>query len=430
MIGVSGLITPSLEEMVHVAKEMQRQKFELPLLIGGATTSPAHTSVKIDPEYEGPVVYVKDASRAVGVAQKLSSATDRADYIAGVKEDARVRRERHGRRSEHTPLLTIVDARANRIPIDWQTPPPVPKFLGIRAFEDVSLETLVAHMDWMPLFNAYAFRGTFPAVLTDEVVGEAASELYADARKMLQQIIAEKWLTAKAVFGLFPANRVGEDDVAVYTDEQRSTALTTLHHLRQQKPLADERPNACIADFVAPHSSGLRDYVGAFVVTAGLGCAARVAEFERNNDDYSAILLKALADRLAESCAEWLHGEVRRQYWGYAPDEALSNEQLIAEAYRGIRPAPGYPACPDHTEKATLWQLLEADQRIGVKLTESFVMTPAASVSGFYYSHPESRYFAVGRVGQDQIQDYAVRKGMPVATVERWLASNLGYDPA
>jgi len=430
MIGVSGLITPSLEEMVHVAKEMQRQDFKLPLLIGGATTSPAHTSVKIDPEYKGPVVYVKDASRAVGVAQKLSSPADREEYIKGVKEDARVRRERHGRRDQHTPLLTIADARANRIPIEWKSPPPAPNFLGVQAFEDVPLETLVAHMDWMPLFNAYAFRGTFPAVLTDEVVGEAASELYADARKMLERIMAEKWLTAKAVFGLFPANRVGDDDIALYVDEQRSTPLTVLHHLRQQKPLADARPNACIADFVAPHSSGLRDYVGAFVVTAGLGCAEKVAAFERDNDDYSAILMKALADRLAESCAEWLHEEVRRKYWGYAPDEALTNEQLIAEEYRGIRPAPGYPACPDHTEKATLWQLLDAEKRIGVRLTESFVMTPAASVSGFYYSHPESRYFAVGRVGADQIQDYAVRKGMPVATVERWLAANLGYDPA
>ncbi|MEZ5564602.1 MAG: methionine synthase [Gammaproteobacteria bacterium] len=429
MIGVSGLITPSLEEMVHVAKEMQRQGFTLPLLIGGATTSPAHTSVKIDPHYEGPVVYVKDASRAVGVAQKLSSDADRPAYVASVKEDARVRRERHGRRSEATPLLSLADARANRKAIEWTTPPPVPTFTGIRVLDDIPLQTLADQIDWMPLFNAYAFRGTFPAVLTDDVVGEAASDLYADARKMLDRIIAEKWLTARAIFGLFPANRVGEDDVAVYADEQRSGPVTILHHLRQQKPLANDLPNACLADFIAPHSSGLRDYLGAFVVTAGLGIDPYIAEFQRNNDDYSAILLKAMADRLAEACAEWLHAEVRRVHWGYAATESLSKEELIAEKYRGIRPAPGYPACPDHTEKATLWKLLDAEQKIGVKLTESFVMMPASSVSGFYYSHPDSRYFAVGRIGRDQVQDYAGRKGMDLATAERWLASNLAYDP-
>ena len=429
MIGLSGLITPSLEEMVHVAREMKRLGFDLPLLIGGATTSPAHTSVKIDPEYDGPVVYVKDASRSVGVAQKLVSPDERAAYVASVKEDARVRRERHGRRNDATPQLSIAEARANRIPIAWNTPPPVPAFTGVRTLDDIPLEALVPYIDWMPFFNAYEFRGTFPAVLDDEVVGEAARDLYQDARRMLDRIIAERWLTARAVFGFFPANRIGDDDVAIYADEQRSGPVETLHHLRQQKPLADRLPNACLADFVAPHASGLRDYVGAFVVTAGLGIEDRVAAFERNHDDYSAILLKALADRLAEATAEYLHEQVRRVHWGYAPDEKLTNDELIREEFRGIRPAPGYPACPDHTEKATLWRLLDADRRIGVQLTESFVMTPAASVSGFYYSHPESRYFAVGRIGRDQVEDYARRKGMPLATMERWLASNLAYDP-
>ena len=430
MIGLSGLITPSLEEMVHVAKEMKRQEFSLPLLIGGATTSPAHTSVKIDPEYAGPVVYVKDASRAVGVAQKLASATDRAAYVAGVKEDARVRRERHGRRSERTAQLGIAEARANRISVDWATPPAVPAFTGVRVLDDIPLTTLVPHIDWMPFFNAYEFRGTFPAILDDEVVGEAARDLYGDAQKMLARVVAEKWLTARAVFGIFPANRVGEDDVAVYADEDRSSPIAVLHHLRQQKPPADKLPSACLADFVAPRDTGLRDYVGAFVVTAGLGIEPHVAAFERELDDYSSIMLKALADRLAEACAEYLHREVRRVHWGYAGGERLSNEELIDERYRGIRPAPGYPACPDHTEKATLWKLLDVERNIGVQLTESFVMIPAASVSGFYYAHPESRYFAVGRIGRDQAEDYARRKGLPLATVERWLASNLAYDPA
>jgi 5-methyltetrahydrofolate--homocysteine methyltransferase len=429
MIGLSGLITPSLEEMVHVAREMKRLGFTMPLLIGGATTSPAHTSVKIDPEYDGPVVYVKDASRSVGVAQKLASTDDRPAYVAGVKEDARVRRERHGRRTEATPQLGIDEARTNRVPVEWSTPPAAPTFTGVRVLDDIPLDKLVPYIDWMPFFNAYEFRGTFPAILDDEVVGEASRDLYADARKMLERIVSEGWLKARAVFGFFPANRVGHDDVAISADEQRSGPVAVLHHLRQQKPLADKLPNACLADFIAPHDSGLRDYVGAFVVTAGLGIDARAAAFERAHDDYSSIMLKALADRLAEAAAEYLHAEVRRVHWGYAADEKLSNEQLINESYRGIRPAPGYPACPDHTEKATLWKLLDVEKNIGVQLTESFVMMPAASVSGFYYAHPESRYFAVGRIGRDQVGDYARRKGMSLATVERWLASNLAYDP-
>jgi 5-methyltetrahydrofolate--homocysteine methyltransferase len=429
MIGLSGLITPSLEEMVNVAREMRRQDFSLPLLIGGATTSPAHTSVRIDPEYDGPVVYVKDASRAVGVAQKLASAADRPAYVAQVKEDARVRRERHGRRSETAAHRPIAEARRNRLAVGWNVAPVVPAFVGVRVFDDIPLAELLPYIDWMPLFNAYEFRGTFPAILDDEVFGEAARDFYQDARKMLEQMIAGKWVTARAVLGLFPANRVGEDDIAVYADEQRSAPLAMLHHLRQQKPHGEDQPNACLADFIAPRDSGVRDYIGAFAVTAGIGIEPHVAAFERAHDDYSSILLKAMADRLAEACAEYLHARVRREHWGYAPDEVLDNDQLIAEKYTGIRPAPGYPACPDHTEKETLWRLLDVEKNIGVQLTESFVMLPAASVSGFYFAHPESRYFAVGRIDRDQVEDYARRKGMAVATVERWLSANLGYDP-
>ncbi len=323
MIGLSGLITPSLEEMTQVAREMQRQGFTLPLLIGGATTSPAHTSVKIDPEYAGPVVYVKDASRAVGVAQKLMNAVERGAWVAQLKEDARVRRERHGRRAEGSAQLPIAEARANRVPVAWSTPPAAPAFTGVRVLDDIPLAALLDYMDWMPLFNAYEFRGTFPAILDDEVMGEAARDLYADARNMLERIVTEKWLTARAVFGLFPANRLGDDDIAVYGDEQRGAPVAVLHHLRQQREknrsADDHMPNACLADFVAPHESGLRDYIGAFAVTAGIGIDGRVAAFEKAHDDYSAILLKALADRLAEACAEYLHARVRREFWAMPP---------------------------------------------------------------------------------------------------------------
>jgi 5-methyltetrahydrofolate--homocysteine methyltransferase len=430
IIGLSGLITPSLEEMVHVAREMERQGFTQPLLIGGATTSPAHTAVKIDPEYSGPVIYVKDASRSVGVAQKLVSPGERESYVAGMKEESRIRRNRHGRRGEETALLPLEEARRNRVAVPFAQAPVKPSFLGTRVLEDIPLATLVPYIDWMPFFNAYEFRGRFPAILDDEVTGPAARELYRDARAMLDQVMEKGWLKARAVFGFFPANRQGDDDIVLYTDDQRRKVLTALHHLRQQKQLADGLPNACLSDFVAPADSGIRDYVGAFAVTAGLGIEPHVAAFEKAHDDYSAILLKAIADRLAEACAEWLHEEVRRKHWGYAPDEQLSNDQLIAEEYTGIRPAPGYPACPDHTEKATLWKLLDAEARTGIRLTESFVMLPAASVSGWYFAHPQSRYFAVGKIGRDQVADYAARKGVSVAEVERWLASNLGYTPS
>jgi len=426
IIGLSGLITPSLEEMVQIAREMKRQDLEVPLLIGGATTSPAHTSVKIDPEYEGAVVYVKDASRSVGVAQKLISATDQADFVASEKKDWAVRRERHAGKTRLAPQLSIQQARANRAVIDSSVAPTVPTFTGVRTF-DIPLADLVDYIDWMPFFNAWEFHGKFPAILEDDVVGEAASNLYRDAQSMLERAIAGNWLQSRAVIALLPANSVG-DDVVVYTDESRKTPLATLHQLRQQRQKPDGQPNLCLADYIASSDAGVADYIGAFAVTAGLGMEPHVAAFERAHDDYSAILLKALADRLAEACAEYMHERVRKELWGYASDEQLANEELVGEAYRGIRPAPGYPACPDHTEKATLWKLLDVEHNTGIELTDSFAMYPAASVSGWYFAHPDAKYFQVGKIARDQAEDYARRKGLSLATVERWLAANLGYD--
>jgi len=428
MIGLSGLITPSLEEMVQVAREMKRQDFELPLLIGGATTSPAHTSVKIDPHYEGAVVYVKDASRAVGVAQKLMSATDRIAYIESTKHDCASRRERHANRARQAPQLNLAAARANKAVLDWSTPPVTPGFIGTRVFDDIPLTELEPYIDWMPFFNAWEFRGKFPDLLEDEVVGEAASSLYRDARAMLTRIIDEGWLSSRAVVGLFPANTVDHDDIVVFGDEERSERLATLHHMRQQRAKPDRQPNLCLADFIAPEASGVADYIGAFAVTAGLGIDRHVADFERAHDDYHAIILKALADRLAEACAEYMHAKARKELWAYAPHEMLDNNALITESYGGIRPAPGYPACPDHMEKETLWRLLDVERNTGIQLTDSYAMFPAASVSGWYFAHPDAKYFQVGKIGRDQAADYARRKGMSLATVERWLASNLGYD--
>ena len=429
LIGLSGLITPSLDEMVHVAQEMERLQFRIPLLIGGATTSPAHTSVKIAPQYSAPVVYVKDASRSVGICQALVTPGKREAFIAKVNEEHQRRREQHAGRKLKGPELALERARENRRPIDWTAyTPPRPLALGVHRFDNYPLDALLGYIDWMPFFNAWEFAGKFPDVLTDPVVGEAASNLYADARRMLKQLIAERWLEVRAVVGLFPANAVG-DDVEVYADEDRTQVLTTLSFLRQQKAKAPGQPHECLADYVAPKSSGVRDYIGAFAVTAGLGIEQHIARFERAHDDYSSIMLKALADRLAEACAEHFHERVRRELWGYAPDESLTNEQLIREEYRGIRPAPGYPACPDHTEKAKLWRLLDVERNAGIHLTESFAMYPTAAVSGWYFSHPEARYFAVGKIDRDQVEDYARRKGVPVAEVERWLAPNLGYEP-
>jgi 5-methyltetrahydrofolate--homocysteine methyltransferase len=430
MIGLSGLITPSLDEMVHVAKEMQRQGFDKPLLIGGATTSPAHTSVKIDPQYQGPVVYVKDASRSVGICQQLATAATRADYTARLKSEHATRREQHAGKKTKGPQLSIAQARANRFDGGWKDyTPPTPRFLGLRVFEDYSLEDLTRYIDWMPFFNAWEFGGKFPDILTDPVIGEQVSGLYADARRMLKQIIRERWLTARGVIGLFPANSVDDDDVEVYADESRTRVLARLHYLRQQKGKPDGQPHSSLADFIAPKSSGRKDYIGGFAVTAGLGIEPHLEHFESAHDDYSSIMLKALADRLAEAFAERMHERVRREFWGYAPEERLSNEQLIKEEYRGIRPAPGYPACPDHTEKSALWKLLEPEANAGIRITESYAMYPTAAVSGWYFSHPGAHYFAVGKIGLDQVQNYAARKKLSMEEAQRWLSPILGYDP-
>jgi len=428
-IGLSGLITPSLDEMVHVAKEMQRQNFEIPLLIGGATTSPAHTSVKIAPQYHSPVIYVKDASRSVGVCQRLSTDTQRAEFLARVSEDHERRREQHAGKKVKAPEVSIAQARANRRRIDWAAYSPVaPRVPGTQVFDQYPLKELLGYIDWMPFFNAWEFTGKFPDLLTDPVKGEAASNLYADARRMLKQVISESWLKARAVVGLFPANAVG-DDVEVYADEDRSEVIARLAFLRQQKGKSAGQPHECLADYIAPKSSGVRDYIGAFAVTAGIGIEEHVARFERTHDDYSSIMLKALADRLAEACAEHFHERVRREHWGYSVQESLTNVQLIREEYRGIRPAPGYPACPDHTEKAKLWRLLDVERRAGIRLTESYAMYPTAAVSGWYFAHPDARYFAVGKIDRDQVEDYALRKGSSVAEMQRWLSPNLGYEP-
>jgi 5-methyltetrahydrofolate--homocysteine methyltransferase len=428
-IGLSGLITPSLDEMVNVAREMQRQGFVIPLLIGGATTSPAHTSVKIAPQYESPVIYVKDASRSVGVCQTLATPTARAEFLLKISADHQKRREQHAGKKVKAPEYSIAQARANRRRIDWAGYSPAqPRAPGITVFDNYPLKELLGYIDWMPFFNAWEFTGKFPDVLSDPVKGEAASNLYADARRMLKQLIAESWLKVRAVVGLFPANSVG-DDVEVYADENRSEVITTLAFLRQQKGKPPGQPHECLADYIAPKSSGVRDHIGGFAVTAGLGIEEHIARFERGHDDYSSIMLKALADRLAEACAEHFHERVRREHWGYAPQESLTNTQLIREEYKGIRPAPGYPACPDHTEKAKLFRLLDAEKNTGIQLTESFAMFPTAAVSGWYFSHPDVRYFGIGKIDKDQVEDYAARKGMELAEMERWLTPNLGYEP-
>ncbi len=430
LIGLSGLITPSLDEMVHVAKEMQRLGYKQPLLIGGATTSPAHTAVKIDPQYEGAVIYVKDASRAVGVCQQLVTMSTRDAYVANIKAENERRREQHRNKHAKAPQLSLNQARAKKLKLDWSGyTPPVPAFLGLKCFDDYPLAELVPYIDWMPFFNAWEFAGKFPEILQDPVVGEAASSLYADATRMLERLVAERWLRARAVVGLFPANSSGEDDISVFTDDTRQNIRVRLHHLRQQKSKPQNQPQSCLADFVAPVGSGRPDYIGAFAVTAGIGIEEHVARFEAAHDDYSSILLKALADRLAEAFAERMHERVRRELWGYAPHEQLDIAGLVGERYQGIRPAPGYPACPDHTEKATLWRLLDPDENAGIHLTESFAMFPTAAVSGFYFSHPQAHYFGVGQIDRDQVASYAQRKGLSVAETERWLAPNLGYDP-
>ncbi|CAI9414616.1 methionine synthase [Nocardioides sp. T2.26MG-1] len=427
-VGLSGLITPSLDEMVNVAAEMQRRGLEIPLMIGGATTSRAHTAVKVDGKYDGPVVWVKDASRSVPTLAALLSPAQRARLMADVKEDYDSLRARHATKNER-PMIPLERARANRTPIDWASyEPPAPRVPGITVLEDYDLAELRDYIDWQPFFNAWELKGKFPDILNSPSTGETARGLYEDAQAMLDRIVEEKWLRANAVLGFFPANAVG-DDIEVYTDESRGEVLTTLHNLRQQGEHRDGVPNRSLGDFVAPRDTGLPDHVGAFAVTAGLGAQDRILGFKEQHDDYSAIMLEALADRLAEAFAERLHQRVRTELWGHAPDEALDNEALIAERYEGIRPAPGYPACPEHTEKRTLWSLLDVTARTGIELTDGMAMWPGAAVSGWYFSHPQSQYFVVGRIGRDQVADYAERKGWTLAEAERWLSPNLGYDP-
>lgn len=429
IIGLSGLITPSLDEMSNFAVEMERAGLEIPLLIGGATTSRAHTAVKISPRRSGPVVWVKDASRSVPVAAALLDDKQRPALLEATEKDYASLRERHAQKNER-PMLTLEKARANRTPIEWDGyTPPVPAMgTQVREFHDYDLAELREYIDWQPFFNAWEMKGRFPDILNNPATGEAARKLYDDAQEMLDTLIKEKWLRANGVIGFFPANAVG-DDIEVYTDESRTEVLTTLHNLRQQGEHRDGIPNRSLGDFVAPKATGLADYVGAFAVTAGLGSQTKIMEFKAALDDYSAILLESLADRLAEAFAERMHQRVREEFWGYQPDEQLDNDALIGEKYVGIRPAPGYPACPEHTEKVTLWKLMGVKERTGIELTESMAMWPGAAVSGWYFSHPQSQYFVVGRMAQDQVADYAKRKGWTLAEAERWLAPNLGYNP-
>lgn len=429
IIGLSGLITPSLDEMVQVAKEMERQGFTLPLLIGGATTSKAHTAVKIAPCYNHPVVYVPDASRAVGVAQKLVSPDLRTEYAKQISDEyTNIREQRAGQKSQRQKR-TLAEARANKLSLPWGSDytPPKPTFLGIEVFNNYPLAELRDYIDWTPFFKAWELSGRYPQLFEDERVGKEARILYDDAQTMLDQIIQEQWLHARAVIGFFPVNQVNDDDLELYNDDTRTEVRTVLHHIRQQM-FKITGPNLCLADFVAPKAMGIKDYLGAFAVTTGLGIEEHLARFEQEHDDYSSILLKALADRLAEAFAERIHERVRKEFWGYAPAESLSHEELIKEAYCGIRPAPGYPACPDHTEKATLWELLQPHQEIGIHLTENFAMLPTAAVSGWYFSHPQSQYFGTGKIEKDQVADYAKRKGMTLAEAERWLAPILAYE--
>ena len=428
-IGLSGLITPSLEEMAHVAREMERTRLSLPLLIGGATTSRAHTAVKIAPNYSGPVVYVPDASRCVSVVQSLLSDDGREAYLSQVRADYDRIREQHRDKKGPGPLLSIADARRLGHKTDWSSyAPPVPARPGVTVLKEYPLSELVDYIDWTPFFQTWELSGSYPKILEDPVVGEAARKLFAEANDMLAIIVREKWVVANGVFGLFPAAQVNADDIEIYADESRTRTLMTWRNLRQQNVKPTGRANLCLADFVAPKETGVRDWVGAFAVSAG-GIEARVAAFEAAHDDYSALMLKSLADRLAEAFAERLHERVRREYWGYARSETLSPAELIAERYRGVRPAPGYPACPDHTPKGALFQLLDAQRNAGMQLTESYAMLPASSVAGFYLSHPQAAYFAVGRIGKDQVADYASRSGTRLSDAERWLSPVLAYEP-
>lgn len=429
IIGLSGLITPSLDEMVHMAKELQRLEMNVPLMIGGATTSKAHTAVKIEQNYNGPTVWVKDASRAVGVAQKLISEDMKADFVKELSADYEQVRINHAGRRQKTNWASLQQARDNKVKIDWsKSDIGTPKFTGVKVFDDYPLDEIKDYIDWTPFFYAWELKGRYPKILTDAEKGEEATKLFKDAKTMLDKIINEKWLQAKAVVGVFPANTVNDDDVEIYADAKRSEVITTLNFLRQQTQQPPGRPNHCLSDYIAPKETQLNDHIGAFAVTTGIGIDEHVKRFEADHDDYQAIMLKVLADRLAEAFAELMHKRVRKEFWAYAADEALESDALIAEEYKGIRPAPGYPACPDHTEKAKLWDLIAADKNAGITITESFAMLPASSVSGWYFSNPESKYYAVAKINREQVEDYAKRKGMTMAEAERWLSPNLGYD--
>ena len=432
IIGLSGLITPSLDEMCHVAAEMEREGFVVPLLIGGATTSRVHTAVKISPNYaKGQAIYVTDASRAVGVVSNLLSDSESGPYIGGIRAEYAKVREAHSRSEAAKRRITIAEARANRFKIDWKKArPPKPRFLGLREYTSYDLAELARYIDWTPFFQTWELTGRYPKILDDNVVGPEARRLFADAKAMLERLVGERWIEARAVVGFWPANAVG-DDIEVYADAARKRRFATLHTLRQQiaREPGRDRANTALADFVAPKETGLADFIGGFAVTAGIGEEAALERHVKRTDDYGRILLKALCDRLAEALAERLHERVRRELWGYIPGERLTTEELIAEKYIGIRPAPGYPAQPDHTEKATLWKLMDVEKRTGITLTESFAMWPGASVSGLYFSHSDSHYFGVGKVERDQVEDYARRKGWTVAEAERWLAPVLNYDP-
>ncbi|MEM7027733.1 MAG: methionine synthase [Pseudomonadota bacterium] len=430
IIGLSGLITPSLDEMVHVAKEMERQEFSIPLMIGGATTSRAHTAVKIDQNYDQAVVHVKDASRAVGVSTKLVSNELRPEFAKEVQLEYETLRERHKGKQAKTNWLSIEDARKNSFKTEWSEHDPVkPAHIGIHVLTEYSLKELANYIDWTPFFVAWELAGRFPRILDDEIVGREATQLYHDAKTMLEQLIDEEWFTANGIYGLFPANSIEHDDMLIFKDDSRRDELIRLHSLRQQTQKPPGQANHALADFIAPADSGKADYIGAFAVACGFGMEEKINEFESEHDDYKAIMLKAITDRLAEAFAERLHERIRKEFWGYANDEAFDNEALINEKYKGIRPAPGYPACPDHTEKPLIWDLLDVENNTGISLTESYAMYPTAAVSGLYFSHPNSRYFGLGKINRDQIQDYAVRKGMTVEETERWLSPNLGYDP-
>jgi 5-methyltetrahydrofolate--homocysteine methyltransferase len=413
---------------VNVAKEMERLGFQVPLLIGGATTSKAHTAVKIDQHYSGPVVHVLDASRSVPVVGSLLQPEQKAAYASRIKTEYQELRTSYANRKKDRNYLPLEAARENKFQIDW-TPQQVytPKFIGTKVFEDYPLGEIAHYIDWTPFFQAWELHGKYPKILSDEVVGAEATRLLADAQAMLKKVVQQKLLRARAVIGIYPANTVDSDDIEVY-DKDRSQVLTTFRNLRQQGQKGSGMPNLCLADFVAPKETGIPDYIGGFAVTAGIGVDELVARFEADHDDYQSIMIKALADRLAEAFAELLHERVRREFWGYAPEEQFSNEDLIREQYQGIRPAPGYPACPDHTEKLTLFHLLEVEKNTGIHLTEGMAMYPTAAVSGMYFAHQQARYFGLGKINKDQVESYAHRKGMTVTETERWLAPNLGYD--